>query len=281
MCRSVLSSSAIQHHQQQQQLYQQHNGPTATKQLLRPLTAGNIAAIEPYHHVPLTPGDIDDHLKPSLLPSRQPIRPEKPERDINRRSQHLEPVGSEQIYNHERLAGSQDDFNMKLAGIHKNQPATNQNSSPIDDGLKIMREDRSEIVENLPEFGASKSDPKYQTLPYNTKFTVNYVTHPSGGGVKGGIISQRRPPGEGGENFVCDSIEMMKNNNNSANHVNNNVNQQQLMSVVHSIPIPPGLNKGLATPLANQSKLSPSMMSSSSSTSSTSSFSVIGNLAPR
>lgn len=273
MFRSVLSASAIQHHQQQQQLYQQQNGPSATKQLIRPLTAGNIAAIEPYHHVPSTPGDIP--------PTRQLTRPEKPERDLNRRSQHLEPVGSEQIYNHERLAGSQDDFSMKLAGIHKNQPATIPNSSPIDDGFKVMREDRSEIVENLPEFGASKSDPKYQTLPYNTKFTVNYVTHPTAGGVKGGMMSQRRPPGEGGENFVCESIEMLKNNNNSANHVNNNVNQQQLMSVVHSIPIPPGVNKGLATPLANQSKLSPSMMSSSSSTSSTSSLSVLGNLAPR
>ncbi|XP_046663877.1 apoptosis-stimulating of p53 protein 1 isoform X4 [Homalodisca vitripennis] len=283
--RSALSASAIQYHQQQQHLYQQH-GPAPTKQILRPLTAGNIAAIEPYHHVPSSsPSDGDNYQKPQPLPTRQPsgqLRPEKPEREakdsfLNRRNHPMEAVGSEQIYNHERLTGSQDDFNMKLAAVNKNQPP-NQNSSPVDDGYKV-KEDKSELVENLPEFGASKSDPKYQTLPYNTKFTVNYVTHPTMG-VKG-MVPQRRPPGEGGENVVCDSIEMVKNNNNSVNHVNNNVTQQQLMNVVHSIPIPTGVNKGLATPLANQSKLSPSMMSSSSSTSSTSSLSVLGNLAPR
>ncbi|XP_054260694.1 apoptosis-stimulating of p53 protein 2-like isoform X3 [Macrosteles quadrilineatus] len=234
--RSTLSTSAIQHHQQQQ--YQQQPG---NKQLLRPLTAGNIAAIEPYHHVP---SDTQEHV-------RQPLRPEKPER----RSHHLEVV-NDQIYNHERLTGSQDDFNMKSS--HKNQ------NSPVDDNYKVKEE------ENLPEFGASKTDPKYQTLPYNTKFTVNYVTHPLTG------VKLRRLQGEGGEReTVCDS-ELVKNNNNS-NHVNNN-----MMSVVHSIPIPPGVNKGLATPLANQKlSLSPSMMSSSSSTSSTSSLSVLGNLGPR
>lgn len=244
-------------------MYQHHNG--SSKQLLRPLTAGNIAAIEPYHHVPSLPGDLDDHSKPII---RQPVRPDKPER----RSQYLEPVGAEQIYNHERLAGPQDDSTTKSIGGLKNPPPTqHQNSSPVDDNYKVSKEDRSEAGEGLAEFGASKSDPKYQTLPYNTKFTVNYVTHPG----SGGAMMQRRPPGEGGENIVCESVETVKNNNNSANHINNNMSQQQLMSVVHSIPIPTGVSKGLATPLANQNKLSPSVMSSSSSTSSTSSMSVL------
>lgn len=263
VCRSALSASAIQYHQQ----YLYH-GPTSAKQLLRPLTSGNIAAVEPYHHVPTTTiNEAEAYLR---QPNSQ-LRHEKPERELlNRRSHH-----TEQIYNHERLTGSQEDFNSKLTTMHTNQPPSSPNSSPIDDRYK-QKEDNIEIMENLPEFSASKSDPKYQTLPYNTKFTVNYVTHPNSG--MKGVMSQRRPPGEGGEN-ICDTVELVKNNNNSVNHVNNNMtsNQQQLMNVVHSIPIPSGVNKGLATPLANQSKLSPS----SSSTSSTSSLSIIGNFGPR
>lgn len=256
------------------------------KPLLRPLTSGNIAAVEPYHHVPsTTPGESlqEEFQKTHLLVSRQSsgqYPPQKPEREskdpyLNRRSQHLEPVGSEQIYNHERL--SQDDFNMKIAAQKNQQVVPNQNLP--EDSYKI-KDDRGELVESLPEFGASKFDSKYQTLPYNTKFTVNYVTHPNSHLGVTNMISQRRPPGEGGEH-VCDPIELVKNNNNSVNQVNNNMTQQQLMNVVHSIPIPTSVNKGLATPLANQSKLSPSMMSSSSSTSSTSSLSLLGNLGPR
>lgn len=32
----------------------------------------------------------------------------------------------------------------------------------------------NDAIDYLPEFAASKSDPKYQTLPYNTKFGMNY-----------------------------------------------------------------------------------------------------------
>ena len=41
-------------------------------------------------------------------------------------------------------------------------------------GVGVGNKPRENIgVEYIPEFGASKLDPKYQTLPYNTKFGIN------------------------------------------------------------------------------------------------------------
>jgi hypothetical protein len=48
MCRSAASATTIQQHQYHQQQVQGGKG-----KLLRPVTSGNIAAIEPYHHVPV------------------------------------------------------------------------------------------------------------------------------------------------------------------------------------------------------------------------------------
>lgn len=113
----------------------------------------------------------------------------------------------------------------------------------------------------LPEFGGSKSDPKYQTLPYNTKFTVNFVSS-----VTNKLApSDKRDPisTEDSQRNNNDTNEStMKNNNNNINNINNNINnpsaQQQLMTV-HSTPIPvlSGVSKGLATPLLNQNQQPP------------------------
>jgi hypothetical protein len=51
-CRPAASATTIQQHQYHQQQVQGGKG-----KLLRPLTSGNIAAIEPYHHVPVTSSD--------------------------------------------------------------------------------------------------------------------------------------------------------------------------------------------------------------------------------
>lgn len=113
----------------------------------------------------------------------------------------------------------------------------------------------------LPEFGGSKSDPKYQTLPYNTKFTVNFVSS-----VTNKLApSEKRdamPTEESQRNNNDTNESTMKNNNNNINNINNNnINnpstQQQLMTV-HSTPIPvlSGVSKGLATPLLNQNQQS-------------------------
>jgi hypothetical protein len=46
--RPAASATTIQQHQYQQQQVQGGKG-----KLLRPMTSGNIAAVEPYHHVPI------------------------------------------------------------------------------------------------------------------------------------------------------------------------------------------------------------------------------------
>lgn len=80
----------------------------------------------------------------------------------------------------------------------------------------------------LKEFTVSKSDPKYQTLPYNTKFTVN-------------LLPNRISRGENLENGEIKDGEHLTN-----------VNMQTHMTV-HSAPLNI-LNKNIATPL-NQNDL--------------------------
>lgn len=75
----------------------------------------------------------------------------------------------------------------------------------------------------LKEFSVSKSDPKYQTLPYNTKFTVN-------------LLPNRISRGENVENGE------IKDGDHSTN-----VNVQTHMTV-HSAPLSI-VNKNIATPL--------------------------------
>lgn len=81
---------------------------------------GNIAAVEPYKHVP---------QQQQALP--EPIKPAPP---------------------------------VALSG----------NSVPLPLPPGVLGPDNQ--AEFLPEFAGGKADPKYQTLPYNTKFTVNFVT---------------------------------------------------------------------------------------------------------
>ncbi|KAL1138394.1 hypothetical protein AAG570_008458 [Ranatra chinensis] len=228
---------------QQQQMYQ--GIPSVGKPMMRPVPSGNIAAVEPYHHVPsyTTTNVEQEYMK------RQEIKPDQP---------------PQRVYNNT----NQDE----LMGPRKpnlTAPATHHYVH------ELKKEEKHE-TENLSEFGASKSDPKYQTLPYNTKFAMN-----SSPVLK---AATKRASGEGNEN-ITENIEAAKHNtinnnhnnnhnNNNFNHINNNVNQ---LNVAHSIPIQAGANKGLAMALANQ-KHSP-IPSSASSTSSTSStnYRVYGN----
>ncbi|XP_039293647.1 apoptosis-stimulating of p53 protein 1 isoform X4 [Nilaparvata lugens] len=195
--RSSLSATTIQQHQQQQQsLYQQS------------AMRGNIAAVEPYHHVPAplpAGGKPLDHPRPPPYPTSQ-----------NRRL--------ETDYN-----GHDEFVEAKMLAARKNSCTTAGNNF-LDD----KKVEKCEDV--LPEFGASKSDPKYQTLPYNTKFGVNYVS-----------AKQQLPrsSAEGGENVADAGME--------------NKGQQQLMSIAHSTPVSPGgVNRGLATQVKSPSTTSDS-----------------------
>ncbi|RZF39774.1 hypothetical protein LSTR_LSTR003435 [Laodelphax striatellus] len=191
--RSSLSASTIQQHQQQQHsLYQQS------------AMRGNIAAVEPYHHVPAplpTPlGKPGDHV----------VQPRPP------------PYPTSQ---------TRSEYNGHDEFVEAKMLAARKNSGNFLDEKKPEKCD-----EALPEFGASKSDPKYQTLPYNTKFGVNYVS------------KQPRSSAEGGEN--------------NGEAVTENKGQQQLMSIAHSTPVPPG---GVSRGLATQVKSPPSTTSDSPS----------------
>lgn len=94
-----------------------------------------------------------------------------------------------------------------------------------------------EDIDTLKEFSVSKSDPKYQTLPYNTKFTVS-------------LISNRV------NNRLTDNSDNVNNNeakdvDSGQQHISSNVNgniQSQHMTV-HSAPLSI-INKNIATPLS-------------------------------
>ncbi|ERL93375.1 hypothetical protein D910_10667 [Dendroctonus ponderosae] len=144
------------------------------------LLRSNIAAVEPYNHVPLQ--------------QNQPIR------STQTQDQHikLEPNNDVQ----EQLAH-------KMANVY------------------IPRNDD----DNLKEFSVSKSDPKYQTLPYNTKFTVNLLTN--------------------NKNLKNDHNSNEKDDSNYiSNAVNSNMNNviQAAHMMVHSAPLSQ-VNKNIATPL--------------------------------
>lgn len=90
----------------------------------------------------------------------------------------------------------------------------------------------------LKEFSVSKSDPKYQTLPYNTKFTVSLISN---------RMNNRLAENNDNNNVVKDNTEHISTSNGT---VNNNINiQSQQHMTVHSAPLNT-INKNVATPLS-------------------------------
>lgn len=111
-----------------------------TSQLNTGLPRGNIATVEPYNHVPLQPNGqprtVSFQENPTYHPAYQ--------------QQHIkrDPRGPEYFPNQ---INEQAEIS-KTTNIFNN---------------------RQEEVTELKDFLVSKSDPKYQTLPYNTKFAIN------------------------------------------------------------------------------------------------------------
>ncbi|XP_014242519.1 apoptosis-stimulating of p53 protein 1 isoform X4 [Cimex lectularius] len=223
---------------QQQNMF--HLGNNNSKQMLRSMPSGNIAAVEPYHHVPTYPSqNLDDNYMK--------------QNEINK-------VDKNTRYN----TGNQEEI-MGPRKQNLTAPATHHYIQ------ETKKDDKQQHVQDneVSSFGASKSDPKYQTLPYNTKFTGNIPSSAMQLQQQQKLLN-KRVSAEGNENCT-DNIESAKtnmNNNNLNLIINNNMLQQQ---IVHSIPIQSSANKGLAMVLANQ-KQSSSPTSSTSSYSSTSQF---------
>lgn len=91
----------------------------------------------------------------------------------------------------------------------------------------------TEENDNIEDFALTKNDPKYQTLPYNTKFTIN-------------LLNRISKPDQY-DNYGNIDIDINKKgcNDHISNHINRNFN---LHMTVHSAPLNV-LNKNVALPL--------------------------------
>ncbi|XP_042881052.1 apoptosis-stimulating of p53 protein 2-like isoform X2 [Penaeus japonicus] len=106
--------------------------------------------------------------------------------------------------------------------------------------------------EDLGEFGPNKNDPKYQTLPYNTKFSVTFKTKSAQGGDSDSAPSTPTstvPPG-GLPDFPASSAQ---NNGTTAAAANGApVNGSVVTRTVHSIPTHPPSRGHAHAPVPSQ-----------------------------
>lgn len=100
------------------------------------------------------------------------------------------------------------------------------------------KQQQQEETDILKDFAVSKSDPKYQTLPYNTKFTVNIIPNRANGKNQTDLNDNA-------------DVKDFESTNHISNHLNANV--QSHCHTVHSAPLSV-INKNIATPL-NQNDL--------------------------
>lgn len=119
-------------------------------------------------------------------------------------------------------------------------PTSNVDAQELANKMANLYAPRPEEGDALKDFAVSKNDPKYQTLPYNTKFTVN-------------LLPSRMSKNENGNVNSTDHKEDV--NNHISNHVNGNFNLQSTHMTVHSAPLSM-VNKNIATPLNQHDLLS-------------------------
>ncbi|XP_066244957.1 apoptosis-stimulating of p53 protein 2 isoform X1 [Euwallacea similis] len=161
----------------------------------------NIAAVEPYNHVPLQQNQQLRNNQTQEFTSYHPA--------YQQTTQHIKLESNANINDVQA-----DQLVQKMGNVF------------------IARNEE----DNIKDFAVSKSDPKYQTLPYNTKFTVNLLTN--------------------NKNLKNDHIEK-EDNNYISNVVNGNTNNvvQAAHMMVHSAPLSQ-VNKNIATPLNQHDLLS-------------------------
>ncbi|XP_049874912.1 apoptosis-stimulating of p53 protein 1 isoform X2 [Pectinophora gossypiella] len=277
--RALNRQLAAAHRHPQQQPQQRTNNPTPMQQLpsypasgtnMQPKnqpSRGNVAAVEPYNHVPhaqslshnanfqamkqnviqnnvplkqLTQSDnIQSHLtqEAHYLQQKQMMNPL-----YNGGYPHLQPGMQDgqyqgqynkhemNAYNHVQQ-GISNAYDQKTVFDHMNkypeyskQPQYSPNSTSSSTSNQTGKELKINEQEFLPEFAASKSDPKYQTLPYNTKFPQS-----TNGKLKPEVNN--------------------KNNENQDSKNQNAMNVNVNHMTVHSTPLSV-VNKSLATPLS-------------------------------
>ncbi|XP_077288148.1 ankyrin-repeat, SH3-domain, and Proline-rich-region containing Protein isoform X5 [Arctopsyche grandis] len=262
------------------------NGPTKNQQ-----TRGNIAAIEPYNHIPHAPSvnhahnfqalkhnALQNNLQMKLLNQTENIGNHLSQQEVHYLQQkQFVNQGYNGVYPQRNMAPNDAQFSQypnKQNDIGTYQPQMqqtndqkiilehinkynidlqksvnhnhNQNVLPSNQNQQKQRSNNNNNNTNnaneqefLPEFAASKSDPKYQTLPYNTKFTVNGTSKPKGQFYED---SGNKPSNEPPSGIV--KVPSSSNVNNMMTTVSgSNLNHM----TAHSTPLT--INKGLATPL--------------------------------
>ncbi|XP_030024105.2 apoptosis-stimulating of p53 protein 1 isoform X5 [Manduca sexta] len=229
---------------------------------------GNVAAVEPYNHVPhahsVTHNNNFTAMKQNVIQNNVPLKQLTQSDNIQSHiTQEAHFVQQKQMVNpifngypHTQTQDSQypGQYPNKHENFHVQQgistayeqktdkyqdylkPQYSPNSTSSSNSNQTGKELKINEQEFLPEFAASKSDPKYQTLPYNTKFPQNNGKKPD------------------------------KNNENQDPKTAINVNHM----TVHSTPLSV-VNKSLATPLsqaeaAYQQELTYQLQKSDSST---------------
>ncbi|XP_013172934.1 PREDICTED: apoptosis-stimulating of p53 protein 1 isoform X3 [Papilio xuthus] len=223
---------------------------------------GNVAAVEPYNHVPhaqsLSHNNNFQALKQNVIQNNVPLKQLTQSDNIQshltqqeahylHQKQMMNPLfnggyphpatGQDSQYPPQAQFQDKHDANFVQQGIanydqkpmydlllkypeYSKQPQYSPNSTSSSNSNQTGKEIKINEQEFPPEFAASKSDPKYQTLPYNTKF-------PQGNG--------KIKPEMNGK--VVD-VQDAKNQNANINHM-----------TVHSTPLSV-VNKSLATPLS-------------------------------
>ncbi|KRT79381.1 Ankyrin repeat-containing protein, partial [Oryctes borbonicus] len=175
------------------------------------LSRTNIAAVEPYNHVPLQSGQQQARNAPH---------------NTNSENTTYHPIYQQQ-------------------GSHiKNEIDHHQDNQELSNSTKVVSTygTKQEETDILKDFAVSKSDPKYQTLPYNTKFTVNIIPSNKASG-------KTNDPND--NNLNSGDLKDFEPNNHISSHIN--ANMQSHCHTVHSAPLSV-VNKNIATPL-NQTDL--------------------------
>ncbi|CAH0727002.1 unnamed protein product, partial [Brenthis ino] len=225
---------------------------------------GNVAAVEPYNHVPHAQSLHNNNfqaMKQNVIQSNVPLKQltqsdniqshlTQQEAHFLQQKQIINPVFNG---NYPHMQNVQDQYQGQYINKHENngfnhvqqgitnaydqksmfdhmnkysefskQPQYSPNSTSSSNSNQTSKEQKINEQEFPPEFAASKSDPKYQTLPYNTKFPQN-----SNGKIKQPEI-----------NGKVNEPDIKNQNAPNINHM-----------TVHSTPLSV-VNKSLATPLS-------------------------------
>lgn len=187
---------------------------------------GNVAAIEPYNHTP-----IHKPQTQTVAPTQNEEAQQKPLLKYNQPTFNHQQV--QQSNQGQTIAKSQ-----QQTTVDEDDDDNLPEPPPIPPPMVTTNEvTTSPHLQRLSEFALNKSDPKYQTLPYNTKFSVNYVKSSQQNNLGSVLLKM-----VGNVEQKVKSLEEDKTEKNVIDGLHG--------MTVHSTPLS-GANKSVATPLGS------------------------------